>query len=79
MTTTENDGGDAVSVVRFSHPTLDAPAQRPADAQELAPVQFLAPAGLAETEQHEPADRYPSRRAPIGDARPMRRSTRPTR
>ena len=87
VTMIEKDERTEVSAVHFSHPTLDVPAGAPldsAEAQELAPVLFLAPAGLPDAdEQDEPADRhpsdrYPSRRPPIGESRHPRRSPRTT-
>lgn len=81
VSTSEKDGGTSVQAIRFSHPTPDVPTSAPVDpaeAQELAPVLFLAPAGLPDNEQEEPEDRYPSRRPPIGEARHQRRSPRST-
>ena len=82
---TTKDEQTAVHAVRFSDPVLNATARRwtarpagPADSQDCAPVLFLAPAGLVDTEHDEPMDRRPSRRAPIDHTRRTRRPTRTT-
>ena len=82
VSTSEQDGGTAVQAIRFSHPTPDVPTSAPVDpaeAQELAPVLFLAPAGLPDNEPDEPEDRYPSRRPPLSEGRNPRRSPRTSR